>query len=151
MIRGRKPKPTLLREIQGNPGKRPLNRNEPQPGELMAPPADLCEVARSKWFDQIRLECWGLMVTAADADMLEQYCRLHAELKKAEAKVAEYGELVKSPNGFPCLSPWLCIVNKRRSEMRKIAGEFGGMPSSRTRLSVEGHQPVASKFGDLIA
>jgi len=28
---GRKPKPTALKIIEGNPGKRPLNKNEPKP------------------------------------------------------------------------------------------------------------------------
>ena len=27
--RGRKPKPTALQVLEGNPGKRPLNENEP--------------------------------------------------------------------------------------------------------------------------
>ena len=34
--RGRKPKPTAMKELEGNPGKRPLNPNEPRP-ERKAP------------------------------------------------------------------------------------------------------------------
>ncbi len=34
--RGRKPKPTALKVLEGNPGKRPLNLNEPKP-EKKAP------------------------------------------------------------------------------------------------------------------
>ena len=34
--RGRKPKPTAIKELEGNPGKRPLNANEPKP-ERKAP------------------------------------------------------------------------------------------------------------------
>ena len=38
-MRGRKPVPTRLKVIRGNPGKRALNKNEPQPaGELADPP-----------------------------------------------------------------------------------------------------------------
>jgi len=128
-----------------------MNKREPQPGELMAPPADLCEVARAKWFEQIRLEVWGLVVTAADADLLADYCRLEARRQKAEDMVAQHGELVASPNGFPCQSPWLNIANRCRSDMFRIALEFGGSPSSRTRLSVEPRKGGAGKFGDLIA
>ena len=29
--RGRKPKPTAVKKLQGNPGKRPLNKREPKP------------------------------------------------------------------------------------------------------------------------
>ena len=37
--RGRKPKPTALKVLEGNPGKRPLNDHEPIPpkGELKCP------------------------------------------------------------------------------------------------------------------
>ena len=31
MGRGRKPKPTALKKLEGNPGKRPLNELEPVP------------------------------------------------------------------------------------------------------------------------
>ena len=31
--RGRKPKPTNLKVLEGNPGQRPLNDNEPKPGK----------------------------------------------------------------------------------------------------------------------
>ena len=35
--RGRKPTPTAIKELEGNPGKRPLNDAEPKP-ERKAPP-----------------------------------------------------------------------------------------------------------------
>ena len=37
--RGRKPKPTALKVLEGNPGKRPLNENEPIPpkGSIKCP------------------------------------------------------------------------------------------------------------------
>ena len=146
-----KPKPTALKVLQGNPGKRAMRKREPRPGELLGPPADLCEVARAEWAELTRLECWGLVVTQADADLLEQYCRIHAQLKKAEGKVAEFGELVKSPNGFPCQSPWLNIVNRCRADMFRIALEFGGSPSSRTRLSIEPAKSSSGKWDGLIA
>ena len=146
-----KPKPTALKVLQGNPGKRAMRKREPRPGALGEPPEDLCEVARAKWAELTRLECWGLMTTQADADLLEQYCRIHAQLKKAEGKVAEFGELVKSPNGFPCQSPWLNIVNRCRADMFRIALEFGGSPSSRTRLSIEPAKSSSSKWDGLIA
>ena len=32
---GRKPKPTAVKELEGNPGKRKLNRKEPKPDKGM--------------------------------------------------------------------------------------------------------------------
>lgn len=48
--RGRKPKPTAIKELEGNPGKRPLNANEPRP-ERKAPrcPAWLDTEAKREW------------------------------------------------------------------------------------------------------
>ena len=32
--RGRKPKPTAMKELEGNPGKHPLNTSEPKPNKM---------------------------------------------------------------------------------------------------------------------
>ena len=47
--RGRKPKPTALKVLEGNPGKRPLNDHEPIPpkGELKCPSWLLPEAKRN--------------------------------------------------------------------------------------------------------
>lgn len=147
-MRGRKPRPTALRVIDGNPGKRRINRDEPNAGPLGDPPPDLSPAAVAKWAEMAEL--WGLVVTAADRDQLAEYCRLHVRKIEAEAKVVEHGALVASPNGMPIQSPWMQILNKCREEMRRIAIEFGGTPVSRTRLSVEGGREAKSKFAGLI-
>ena len=48
--RGRKPKPTALKVLEGNPGKRPLNDREPVPpkGTLKCP-AWLLPEAKKEW------------------------------------------------------------------------------------------------------
>jgi phage terminase small subunit len=47
---GRKPKPTSLKVLQGNPGKRPLNENEPKPPpRLPRSPEHLSEEAKKEW------------------------------------------------------------------------------------------------------
>jgi phage terminase small subunit len=50
MIRGRRTNPTRLKALTGNPGKRPLNANEPRP-EPAAPecPPELSPIARQEW------------------------------------------------------------------------------------------------------
>ena len=48
--RGRKPKPTAVKVLEGNPGKRPLNMYEPVP-ERRAPecPSWLNDEAKAEW------------------------------------------------------------------------------------------------------
>src|SRR5688572_21911457 len=53
-MRGRKPKPTWLKIMTGNPGKRPLNDAEPQPeGLLGEPPEWLTDAQKAAWRDAI--------------------------------------------------------------------------------------------------
>jgi len=47
---GRKPKPTYLKIVAGNPGRRPLNKSEPRPvGTLETPPDWLTEDQKAGW------------------------------------------------------------------------------------------------------
>jgi phage terminase small subunit len=49
-MRGRKPKPTYLKVLEGNPGRRPPNAGEPKPARR-APtcPSHLCPAAKAEW------------------------------------------------------------------------------------------------------
>ena len=135
---GRKPKPTALKIIQGNPGRRPLNRDDPTPGPLGKPPSlvKARAVALAKWLELVSKECWGPVITLADADALEAYCLLYDRMSEAETKAAQFGMIIKAPSGFFVQSPWVGIANTCRRDMLKIASEFGGLPSSRSRLTV---------------
>ena len=50
-MRGRKPVPTALKILRGNPGKRAINREEPAPGSLPSEPPEelLDDVCRGEW------------------------------------------------------------------------------------------------------
>ena len=66
-MRGRKPKPTRLKLIEGNPGKRATNQHEPRP-EPKVPtcPAHLCPAAKAEW-KRLAQELFVLgIVTALD-------------------------------------------------------------------------------------
>ena len=61
--RGRPPKPTAIKELEGNPGKRPLNKNEPKP-KAKAPkcPPWLESDAKKEWRRLSKeLEAMGLL------------------------------------------------------------------------------------------
>jgi len=63
--------------------------------------------------------------------------------------IQKYGPLVKSPNGYPQVSPYLSIANKQAEIMIRIASEFGFTPASRSRIST-GEPPPLPLF-DAIA
>ena len=135
-MRGRRPKPTRLKLLTGNPGKRPLNANEPKP-EAAVPdcPAELGPVARREW-DRMAAELAALRIlTQLDRAALAAYCGAYAMWAEATESIQKYGTMVKSPTGYPVQSPYVSIANRQAEIMMRIASEFGFTPASRSRIS----------------
>lgn len=156
-MRGRKPKPTALRVIEGNPGKREINGAEPDAGPIGQAPSDLDGAALAKWCEMVQPGRWGLVLTGADREQLAEYCRLEARRQQVEKQIADAeaakpgsGMVSETAGGQPVRSAWLVVLDKVREDMRKIAVEFGGTPASRTRVKAN-DAPPQSKFGDLLA
>ncbi len=135
---GRKPTPTPLKLLAGNPGKRSIGEREPQPGvRLPAPPRHLSAEAKREWKRTGReLLALGLM-TEIDKAALAIYCQAWGRWVEAETALRTYGIMVRSPGGIPMQSPYLAVANKAMEQMRSLLAEFGLSPSSRTRLHVE--------------
>ena len=94
---GRKPKPTAVKKLEGNPGKRKLNTKEPNPGKGMPDcPAWLLPEAKTEW---IRLsEKLNQMGVLTEIDRsafaaMEEYAKLAAEDLKKDVQKA--GKTVK--------------------------------------------------------
>jgi P27 family predicted phage terminase small subunit len=135
-MRGRRPKPTRLKLLTGNPGKRPMNENEPRP-EAAVPkcPPELSPLARQEW-DRLVGELATLrMLTNLDRAALAAYCGAYALWAEAMEAIQKYGAMIKSPQGFPIQSPYLAIANRQAEIMMRIASEFGFTPASRSRIS----------------
>lgn len=92
-MRGRPPKPTRLKVLTGNPGKRPLNYNEPRP-EPMVPdcPPELSPAGQGEWHRLVS-EMGSLnLLTSLDRAALAAYCgayALWAEATEAIQKCAD--------------------------------------------------------------
>jgi P27 family predicted phage terminase small subunit len=135
-MRGRRPKPTRLKLLTGNPGKRQLNANEPKP-EVAIPecPVELGPLARGKW-DRLVGELAVLRIlTNLDRAALAAYCGAYALWAEATEAIQKYGAMVKSPSGYPVQSPYVSIANRQAEIMMRIASEFGFTPASRSRIS----------------
>lgn len=134
---GRRPKPTVLKELAGNPGKRPLNRREPKPPtKLPLCPHHLQGEARREWTRLGReLVALGVM-TKVDRAALAAYCVAWGRWVEAEAQVTKLGTIVKTADGNMIQNPYLSIANRAMEQMTKLAGEFGMTPSSRSRVQV---------------
>jgi P27 family predicted phage terminase small subunit len=136
MIRGRRPKPTRMKLLTGNPGKRAMNEDEPKP-EAMTPdcPAALGPVAREEW-NRLASELSKLkLLTNLDRAALAAYCGAYALWAESTEAIQKYGTMVKSPSGYPIQSPYVSIANRQAEIMMRIASEFGFTPASRSRIS----------------
>jgi P27 family predicted phage terminase small subunit len=136
-MRGRKPKPTRLKIMTGNPGKHPLNDDEPRPEPVVPDcPPELSPAAQREW-QRLTGELAKLHVlTALDRAALAAYCGAYALWAEATEAIGKYGVMIKSPTGFPIQSPYLSIANRQAEIMMRIASEFGFTPASRGRISV---------------
>lgn len=146
-ITGRRPKPTLLKMIAGNPGGRKLNDREPKPvGDLKDPPAHFDDELREIWSYAIQHAPAGLL-KMIDSSVLETWCTAHALHRRAVAEVRKFGILMKAPNTqLPIQSPWVPIVNKQAFIMLRAVDHLGFSPASRSRI-VTGEGPVSGMGG----
>lgn len=139
MGRGRRPTPTALKVLRGNPGKRPINQDEPKPTPgPPEPPEHLDDEARKQWFRWCDELSNMRVLTKADREILAVMCDTWARYVKAKKAVDVAGLLVKSPNGYPMLNPALSIVNKCAAQLRSFATEFGLTPAARSRITTNG-------------
>lgn len=137
MAVGRPPKPTALKALEGNPGKRPLNRVEPVPSAAIPePPVTLKGEARSEWRRVVpELARLGL-VTKVDRAYLVAYCSAWGTFEAARIAMAEHGPLINGRDGNLVKNPAAQIMRDAADLMIKFGARFGLSPSDRTRLAV---------------
>lgn len=158
-MRGRKPKPTHLKLIEGNPGKRRVNPVEPVPlPELHAPPPFLPQEGQDEW-KRVAAELYNLgLLTVVDRTALAAYCHSYAIWKQATDAINAMaardqltrGLMIKTTNGNAIQNPLIGTANKAASDMVRYAAEFGMTPSARARISAQPPGGAGSKFHGLI-
>ena len=132
-MRGRKPTPTAIKELEGNPGKRPLNKAEPKPVKKAPPcPKWLEPEAKKEWRRLSKqLELIGVL-TEVDQAAFASYCQAYARWKEAEEFISQHGTIVKTPSGYWQQVPQVSIAQTYLKIMNKIAEQFGLTPSWKT-------------------
>ena len=147
--RGPLPKPTALKKLEGNPGRRKLPQNEPQPRVLdktPPPPNYLPAIAQAAWrFIAAELHAVGLLTTV-DEHALEQYCLAYDCWRRCLAVVNASDSLVETffgPAGEKKYAAPLVEVSlmlKYGGELNRWSKVLGLGPAYRVALSV-GNEP----------
>ena len=159
---GRKPKPTHLKLITGNPGRRPLNKREIRSASgLPQAPKHLCDEAKVEWKRVAKkLHVLGILTTL-DRAAFAVYCQAYGRWVRAERALekmalkepATQALLMKTKSGNLIQNPLVGTANKAMDALLKAAAELGMTPSVRSRLEVpsagaaKAATPAAEFFG----
>ena len=99
---GRKPKPTALKKLEGNPGKRKLNTKEPMPGKGMPDcPKWLLPETKEEWKRLCQKLSEMGVLTEIDMAAFAAYCQSYARWKEAQQRIDE-DEMEEIPGGARC-------------------------------------------------
>jgi P27 family predicted phage terminase small subunit len=135
--RGPKPKPTALRVLEGNPGKRPILKAEPKPprAKTITAPKELDAEGKAAWRRVVgQLQTLGVY-TELDRDALILYCDAWSQWTKGADHIRKHGVLHESPTGQVRVSPAMLVVDKAFGRMRTMLAAFGMTPSDRVGLT----------------
>lgn len=149
---GRKAKPTALKLINGNPGKRPINEDEPQPNLVYdpQPPETLNELERVKWTEMVSKLSAARVLTEMDLDALEIYCREWCNYHAALRDIDRRGKLVQTPTGGVMWNPSWTQYKHSQSVCRSIMAEFGMTPSTRTGVHAVGDKDGKHEWREFV-
>lgn len=133
---GRRPKPTAKKLLAGNPGKRALNKNEPDFGLVhnIDCPFWMGEYGRQLWETIAPELCKERILAATDIQNLEVYCSAYEQFRQAEDDVAKNGVTVTGAMGGVVKNPALTAKKEAVSMMASYGGMLGLDPSSRQRM-----------------
>lgn len=143
---GAKPKPTAIKLLEGNPGKRKLNMKEPK-AETGIPtcPDWLTKDAKTEWRRLAKtLHQMGVLATV-DRAVFAKYCEGWARWKEAEIHITEEGAVIVNDKGVQIMNPWVNTSDKAQKQMMQAATELGLTPSSRSRIIAAGEAKANPK------
>lgn len=141
-------KPTQLKVVEGNKGKRKLDHHEPDPEYLndLTPPDYLIPAAAAVWNEVAPNLRAARLLTKVDVHMLAMGCNAIAQYRAAAAHACADG-LIKSKlvvpeaGGDPVavgehVNPWLIVQSMSFKQAMSVFQQFGMSPAARTRISV---------------
>jgi P27 family predicted phage terminase small subunit len=155
-MRGRKPEPTHLKILKGNPGCRPLPRGEPMPpipSVCPEPPEDLRGHALTQWH-KVASDLFAMkLLSHVDTEALAMYCQWFGRWKTAEQELALEPSLVitrSSERGeITIANPLIGVAYKAALLVDRLGSNFGLTPAARARLAID-PPPKHGKFDGLI-
>lgn len=163
---GRRPLPTAIKKLAGNPGRRPLNEAELQP-DTGAPekPKGMHPGASREWDRVVPMLLKLGVLTRVDGKGLMAYCDAYAIMEEARKDYRKHGLMIDTPvfgkDGEPLMdsdgdmvfvhkkNPSFEIWNAAAKTMAKFLIEFGLTPAARAKLKISPPKE-ADPFADFL-
>lgn len=158
---GRRPNPTALHVLRGNPSRRRLNDREPQPARAEesfdTPPDELTNDSRAiaEWERLVPMMRVSGLISTAERSTLIGLCKSWSTYLDAMGKVRKDGPVIPGKGAVPVINPWLKVADQALSQCTRLWSELGLTPSSRSRvaaLPVGANEPAQpkTKWGGLL-
>ena len=139
---GRRPKPTALKLITGNPGRRVMNAKEPKPRRAIpACPECLDDAGKVAWSRlSALLDGMGLL-TLADSYALERLADIYSEILQCRTVIQRDGRTytvtTKEGSTLKKSHPAVNQLRAADAQFKSYMVEFGLTPSSRARVQTQ--------------
>ena len=131
----------MFKLLKGNPGNRPLNKQEPKPRtDTPRCPSWINKDAKEKWKELVpKLKQMGVL-TYVDGDALANYCQTWSRWRAAEEFIQRHGDVlpIKDDKGrikYLQQVPQVAIARNLIQILNRYQQEFGLTPSARTRIN----------------
>lgn len=143
MTKGRKPTPSKIKKLRGNPDHRPRNMDEPEfETAIPEPPAHLSAAALVEW-NRITHELAAKnVITIVDQAIIALYCQAYAQWAYHSDQLEQEEHFLTTPKGYRYMNPQIGLINTLGEKLAKYAAELGITPSSRSRIKVTATPPA---------
>lgn len=156
-MKGRPPKPTEQRLLEGNPGNRPIPAVVNIGGKPVIadkPPASLDAYGKRAWKDLVPLLIEGNVLDRVDTHVLTTVCNTVSRLERIRRAINKDGLTTEGSKGQLVAHPLLTHEANLTTLLLRLAEQFGMTPSARARLGlmqVEGASMTRQLARDLAA
>ena len=145
--RGRRPTPTRLKLLTGNPGKRRLNQREPKPVGAPEKPDFISGNSAAEW-DRVIASTPPGFLTSADVPTLTVLVTALALFRAALSRLARDGTTSVGSLGQQVPHPMIAVLAKQTELVLRAGDRLGLSPVARTRLEMP--EPRTGKFDGLL-
>jgi P27 family predicted phage terminase small subunit len=149
---GRRPEPTALKMLRGNPGRRPLNMEEPHtpPADpsMDTPPPEITadERAAAEWARVVPMLRMSGLISQSERAALITLCQQWSRYLAAHEQVRELGMVIETgAHGRLVPNPYLGVADGALSHCHKLWHELGLTASGRARATKLQPTPADAK------